>query len=289
MALKIGRTELRVHPLALMFPIAAALLGGREDGFALPVGLAVHECGHLLAAKALGVDVPQLRLMPIGGAIQLENPYGLPPWKLLCVAAAGPAGSALALLTSAALAHWGLLSPLPALALLRVNLTLMLFNLLPALPLDGGRMLYALLSPRVGPRRAVRVGILLGRVTAAGLLAAALVGCFAPGRFNLSFALAAVFMLASAGDERRALGQSRLQAMLRRLRPISAPAPARLYAVGADCCLQEALRAARPDALTLYAVYKGSRLSSITDDRRLLEAALNQGDTTVGEACGRRA
>ena len=285
MALTVGRTRVRAHPLALLMPVAALLLGVREETAALLAGLAVHEAAHLLAAKALGVGVSQLRLMPFGGAISLENPYALAPAKLLAVAAAGPAGSLLALIASAALAHWRLISPGFALALMRSNLMLGLFNLLPALPLDGGRMLYALASGRLGRARAAELCILIGRALAAALVAMAVAGAAAFGRLNLSPVFAAVFLLASAGDERRALGGARLKTLLSELAPLAAPLPARVWAVGGDCPAREALRAARADAITLFAVYSGSRLVSFTDDRRLLEAILeNDGNVKVGES-----
>lgn len=290
MAVTVGGAKLKVDPLALLFPVVTMVLGPRAEVAALLVSLAAHEAGHLIAARALGVGVSQLRLMPFGAAIRLDNPYTLSPGRLLAVAAAGPAGSLLALIGAAALAHWRALSPMFALALMRVSAVLMLFNLLPALPLDGGRMLYALLSERVGRSRAVDIGIWIGRAVAALLVAFAICAALARGRLNLSPLFAAVFILASAHEERRALGDARLRALLSELKPIAAPIPARLLAVGGDCCVRDALRAARADALTLYAVYKDSRLTSFTDDRRLLRLALNSGfdvriDQSINEAC----
>ncbi len=278
MTLSIGRTRLDAHPLTLLYALAALMLGAREDAAALALGLAVHEAAHLLAARGLGVGVSGLRLMPFGGAIHMDNPYALPPSKLLLVAAAGPAANLLAIFAGASLAHWGLLEAGFALALARVNATLMLFNLIPALPLDGGRMLYALLYPRLGRERAAELGIWIGRGAAATLLGLAVCSAVALGQLNLSPVLAAVFMLASASGEREALSGARLGTVLSELKPLSRPVPARVYAVGGDCGAREALRVARPDALTLYAVYDGSRLSSFTDDRRLLELVLEGRD-----------
>ena len=161
----------------------------------------------------------------------------------------------------------------------------MLFNLLPALPLDGGRMLWAVLSERLGRERAVSVGLLAGRVVAALLLALAVLQAIAARRLNLSPAFAAIFILASAGDERDALSDAQLRACLGELRPIRTPVPARLWAVGGDCPARRALRVARADAITVYAVYENSRLTSLTDDRRLLQAILERGGPiTIDEA-----
>ncbi|MDO4865477.1 MAG: hypothetical protein Q4C10_02895 [Clostridia bacterium] len=285
MTVQLGRTRLRVHPLMLMFPVMASRLGMGGDAAALLISLAVHEAAHLLAARALGIGVSELRLMPFGGSLALENPYALPPSRLFAVSAAGPASNLLALLSGAALAHWRLLSPDFALALLRTNLVLMLFNLLPALPLDGGRMLYALLFPRLGRPRAARLGVALGRVAAGLLLAFAAWAWLVQGRLNLSPAFAAVFLLASGRDELSALSSAKVSALLDALRPVSEPVEARLWAIGDDCSLQSALRCAEPGAATLFAVYHGNRLLRFTDDRALLEAALRQdGDAGVAAA-----
>ena len=277
MTVKLWGTLLRLHPLALLFWGAAFMLGSAEDAATLLAALTVHESAHLLAARCLGARVRQLRLMPFGGAITMDNPYALAPSMLLVIAAAGPVGNLLALLTCAALTHWELLGPVFALALLKANFTLMLFNLLPALPLDGGRMLYALLFTRFGRERAAELGIRIGRGVAAALTGLAACSAFFPGRLNLSPMFAAVFILASARDEREALGGIRLNTVLSELRPLTHPTPARIVAVNSACDLQSALRAARPDALTLYAVYEESRLTGFTDDRQLLETMVSQG------------
>ena len=285
MTLSVGGTRLRAHPLMLLFPLITAGLGARGDAAAMLAALAAHEGAHLAMARALGVRVSQLRLMPFGGAIAAENPYALDDRRLLAVAAAGPIGSLAALLLSAALAQWGAIPPGFSLSLANANLLMLAFNLLPALPLDGGRMAVALLAKRVGRERAVDLGILAGRVAAAALLAMFAWTGLARGRFNLSFALCAAFMLASPADERRALTDARAKALLNALTPVEGPVPARLVAVGEGCAVRDALRSASPSQPTLFAVFSGGRLRAFTDDRRLLDAALEDEGAPVS-ACG---
>lgn len=284
MPLTVGRTRIIIHPLALLYPLAATMLGSGVEVAALLISLCLHEGAHLAAARALGVGISRLRLTPFGGAMAMENPYGLSPARLVTVAAAGPLANLLVLLAAGALAHWRMIAPGFALALIQTNLLLLVFNLLPALPLDGGRIAYALLSLKFSRERALAFGIWMGRVVACMLLAAC--ACFAVRwhRVNLSFLFAAVFILASADDERRAFADAPMKALLGTLRPINEPVPARVWAVSADCAAGTALRMARSDALTLFAIYKGNRLSSITDDRRLLEATLERGfGVRIGE------
>lgn len=287
MSLCVGHTRIIVHPLALLYPLAAAMLGTGMEAASLTIALTFHEAAHLLVARALGVNIASLRLTPFGGAMAMKNPYGLSPSRLAIVSAAGPAANALTILAAGALAHWRMLSPGFALTLMQTNLLLLAFNLLPALPLDGGRIFYALLSVKLKRDRALEIGIRAGRAVAVMLLLACAACAMMWHRINLSFLFAAVFIWASAADERRAFADAPMEAVLGTLRPIDGPIPAQVCAVGADCAIRAALKAARSDSPTLYAVYKDDRLSSITDDRRLVKVALTRGMwARVGEAEG---
>lgn len=276
MELRLGKTRICVHPLMLMMPLTAWMLGLRWEIAALLISLSVHELSHLLGARMMGVGIAQIRLMPFGGAAYIGNPYALSAAQLMITSLAGPLGNLLALLLCTALTHWQVIPPPFALAMLQANLVLMLFNLLPALPLDGGRMLYAALFPHVGRARAVDAGILLGRALAILLLTCAVFAWLTHGMLNLSLVFAAIFLLAAAPEERRALADTRVQTLLNGLKPLSAPIPVNLCAVDGTCPVRTALRAASPNALTLYAVYADGRLTGFTDDRRLLNLALKE-------------
>ena len=284
MSLSVGRTRIIVHPLALLYPLAACMLGAGMDALALMIALTVHEGAHLLAARGLGVGIARLRLTPFGAAMVMDNPYGLSPLRLLAVAVAGPLSNALVLLTAAALTHWRMLSPAFALVFVRTNLALLAFNLLPALPLDGGRMLYALTARQLGRARAAALGIRMGWATAAVLLLFALRVLLQTGRFNLSLAACAVFLLASGPEERRALSDLRAASPLNALRDHRVPIGLTLCAVAADCPALDALRHAAPDAATLYAVYRGDRLAAFVDERALLNRAIEDPEASVASA-----
>ncbi len=284
MELRIGHTRLSAHPFLLLLPLLGLHLGLGVELTATLIALVVHESAHLLAARLAGVRVERLRLMPFGGAIQPGNLYALSPGQLLAVAAAGPAGNLLALTVAAALAQWGVLTPGIALLHLRVNLALMLFNLFPGLPLDGGRMLYALTNKRLGRSRSVTLGILLGRVAAAGLFTLVLRGIAETGHWNVSLTACAIFILASAPEERRALADLNVASPLNALRDVGDPIDLKLCAVDEGCAVLRALRRTSPDAATLYAVYHENRLAAFTDERALLELALNDREAVVGSA-----
>jgi Zn-dependent protease len=132
----------------------------------------LHEFGHAFAARAYGIRTPDITLLPIGGVARLERMPDNPVQELV-VAVAGPAVNVfIALVLWIALAPQINLDDLSTLdrpgkslllQLLSVNIMLILFNLLPAFPMDGGRMLRAVLAMRMDHTRATTIAARIGQ------------------------------------------------------------------------------------------------------------------------------
>lgn len=273
---RVGGARLSAHPLALLLPLLGLALGQGEAIPALLLSLAIHEAGHLAAARLARVRVAAMTATPFGCGLQLGNLYALSPAQTLAVSIGGPLASLALLLADGALAHWGLLSPAFALALLRITLTLLLFNLLPALPLDGGRMLYAATARRLGRERAARLGARIGCAVAFSLMALTLWLWFRTRRFNVTLPACALFMLKGISEDRRALTDAVPASLLNALKTSDAPIPMRLCAVNADTPVHRALRVATPDAATLYAVFQDERLAYLLDERAVIRTAIER-------------
>lgn len=132
-----------------------------------------HEFGHAFAARAFGIPTHDITLLPIGGLARLARMPDKPIQELL-IALAGPAVNvviALGLVFLLPVKSLAMLSENPTLILggnlienmLVANVALVLFNMLPAFPMDGGRVLRSLLAMRISHLKATEIAARVGR------------------------------------------------------------------------------------------------------------------------------
>jgi stage IV sporulation protein FB len=185
----IAGTAVRIHITFLLF-LAWIFAGSYASGGAqaawdallfmllLFACVLAHEFGHIFTARAFGVMTPDVTLLPIGGVARLERIPEQPHEEFL-VAIAGPAVNvviALALmLVAGARPNVQYLAAVDSARvplvdrLAAVNLFLALFNMIPAFPMDGGRVLRAVLAVRLGFVRATGIAAAIGQGVAFAL------------------------------------------------------------------------------------------------------------------------
>jgi len=215
---RLGGTAIRIHVTFVLFLVwiwaAYYRSGGAEQAWqgVLFVALlfacvVLHELGHAFAARHYGVKTPDITLWPFGGIASLERIPEKPSQELV-VALAGPAVNVViaALLLLVLAATWPGDLPLDDLSkiedpgtsmlvkLAGANIFLVVFNLIPAFPMDGGRVLRALLAMTMGFGRATAVAASIGQAIAIGL---GLLGIF----FNPMLMIIGVFVFLAASGE----------------------------------------------------------------------------------------
>ena len=160
--------KLSIH--IIIFPVLALMcyLTGTMNVMAFVASLFLHETAHAIAASALGLNVGAVEVMPFGCAARIESFGYVNGAKEILVAAAGPAANILA--ASGAILLGEYTAPAFAEALFRSNIMLAAVNLLPALPLDGGRILTAVLGLAIPFRKALKISCALGIIAATVML-----------------------------------------------------------------------------------------------------------------------
>jgi Zn-dependent protease len=188
-----------VHQVHLLLP---PLVWGILLAVALLVGVVLHELGHSLVAIKEGVKVSSINLMFLGGVSEMEE-IPLKPWDEAKMSLAGPlvslliGGILLALFLTLHIHHPD--ARLGLFWLAQINLVIGVFNLLPAFPMDGGRVLRAALNSRLGLLKATQVAVTVGKVMAILFIIAAIF------TVNLLLGLIGLFVWFGGDAERRAI------------------------------------------------------------------------------------
>lgn len=204
--------DVRIHVTFLLLPAYFGFLGWQEAGargaleeIAFIGGLflcvLLHEFGHALAGRRYGIRTPDITLLPIGGVARMETIPEKPSMELV-IAVAGPAVNVvIALCLAVVLVATGGILEGPDTTmriqlhnLLVVNCGIVLFNMIPAFPMDGGRVLRALLAMKFSHLTATRVAARTGQAMACGF---AVLGFVA----NPMLVLIALFVFNGAQEE----------------------------------------------------------------------------------------
>lgn len=247
----------------------------------------LHEYGHALMARKFGVPTSDITLLPIGGVARLER---MPdkPWQEFWVALAGPAvNMVIALILGTYLTFTGGWEPLANLSpatggfaerLLVVNVFLVLFNMLPAFPMDGGRVLRSLLALRMEYARATRIAANLGQ----GM--AVLFGFF--GLFaNPMLLLIALFVWVGAAQEAAA---AEMKSSLGGL-PVREAMLTNFQSVSPDARLREVVSLLLAGSQKDFPVVERGVVLGLLGHEQLFEALRSRGeDTRVSEVMNRQ-
>ena len=218
---RISRILVRLHWSMLL--VAAYFLYTFSDNLKLGVlvilalfgSVLLHELGHCWGARRVGGDAREILLWPLGGLAMIHAP--MRPWPQFFSTLTGPLTNVLIIALTVPIFvlaggdAWafvpgvdGSFSPTLGLLflyyLVQVNLVMAIFNIVPAFPLDGGRMLQAALWPKFGFHKATTVAVYLSFVTAGLGLVYAIFGAE-----SLMLGLICVWVIQGANQERQRL------------------------------------------------------------------------------------
>ena len=285
MTLRLGGCRVKAHPLLPVLLLAAVLSGMGERLLPMLAALALHEAGHFLAARRLGLRVDELEITPLGGVMTVANLEEAPPLHQFLLAAAGPLASLCGCVLAPFLYRRAVLPFELTGAFIRANLTLLLVNLLPALPLDGGMMIRAGLHRFIPSRQAER-GLTVAS-SVAGLALCALTLIFAlRGKIVLSPAFAGLYLIYAAAMEGRHGTARYVTSLIARRQKLERQAvlPVETVAAGTGIPVRSLLCKLTPGKYHMIHVLSPDGMTSlgVIEEKAFCEAVLSRHDASLG-------
>jgi Zn-dependent protease len=212
--------DLSIHWTFWLLPVWIMLTWNADEATLMPlwmhlilvgclfVCVVLHEFGHALTAQRFGIGTRSITLSPLGGIAQLDR-MSHEPWEEFCIAIAGPLvnvaiafvlgiGTVLSFALVPGVTEW--LAWRFVFGLTMLNVALVVFNMVPAFPMDGGRVLRAILAGSLGLLQGTRIAVTIGTVLAILMGAAGLLLLGNPWLFLIS-----IFVLFAGQQELRML------------------------------------------------------------------------------------
>lgn len=181
-----ARLKFSLHPLFYIFGLYFALTGKVFSFLVFTLSAVIHEIGHYIQSEKLGYGLKKIVLMPYGAIIKGEV-SNLKYIDEIKISLAGPFINLIILILVVAL-WWVVPDTYPYTELIvTANLSLLLVNLLPCYPLDGGRALLATLSLFLSRKTAKKIVVILGIIFATFLLGVFIFSCFTSVNFTILF------------------------------------------------------------------------------------------------------
>ncbi len=220
MTVKLFGVLIRFHPLLTVLT-AVYLLSGRFSAFLCSfLALALHEGGHLLVLRALRLRVNDIEITPFGGLMEAHGQDALTGGKAFLLAAAGILVNALFAFLSVQAYALSILTFSVAQEFLRANLALLFINLLPVLPLDGGRMAQAVLRRFFDETAVIRWLTVLATVCGLALIAASFLFALR-GELLFSPAFSGLYLIYMAASARKSAMSRYITALIGRRQKLS--------------------------------------------------------------------
>ncbi len=276
--------KIKINYLFLIFLFIWAATGLLKEVILVFGSVVFHELAHSLVSRGYGVPVKEIELYPFGGVARVEGLWEVDPAAERKIAWAGPlaniflAGAAIVMLVNDL--FWGPWDAEAANYFIQLNMAMAVFNLVPALPLDGGRILRARLAGIYNYRRATEIAVLMGKILAVFSFATGVIfWCY--GHFSLAVFVLAVFIYLAASREQNLAVYVFLNALTGKEAELKKKGGLRGEQIIArrDTSLLDIFRLFSPQRYHLIRIIdeKTGRFEAELPEKHLVEAAVSKG------------
>ncbi len=200
--LNIFGVEMRLNIFFILLMAVYLYFGVLNQALVIFCAVFLHEMGHVVVAIGYGLQVREVELLPFGGVARIEDNIELDPLVETCVALAGPVTNGFLALLGYSLERLGMGNQQWLPFFIQCNLMLGAFNLLPAIPLDGGRIFRAVAALRLGLKRATRKAAAVSKKISIVMTVAGVWSVLTNEGRNINLLVIAVFLIYSAVKEK---------------------------------------------------------------------------------------
>lgn len=273
---KLAGIPIRIHPLTMVCFLIYIYLGLGMEILAVFTVVLLHELAHGIVALLNGIKVNEVQLFPFGGQASFDDFTGLIPEREIYIALAGP-------IFSLILAGFFYFLPLEWFGqrkmLYTFNLYLGLFNLLPGLPLDGGRVVRGLLSKSQGFKKATSRTIMIGKGLAV-LIGVYGVYLFYSGENGLNAVMVFVLLYWAAHREKSLLNFAFMRYLLHKKAELNSRGllPGKQVICTGETLIKQVLEWTRPNYfLLIVMINEAQQVEAIYTEVQIIECYLNKG------------
>jgi stage IV sporulation protein FB len=274
----VAGVEILISPWFLILLIVFSFSGMLVKVIGVFASVLWHETAHAMAARLLGYTVREVELLPFGGVARIDRLGEADSRNDLFIALIGPVASFVMAAMIATLSHY--LPNWDWRFFFQTNLMLGWFNLIPALPLDGGRILRAWLAQLCGYRKATTAAVFVSWLISGGFLVVAALQFAYHSDVNLTLLFAAGFIVLASRKEMAAAGframrilsQKKADMMRRGVMPTTH------FTAVEDCLARDVIALFQPEQYHMILIVdKGFRLRGALTETDVWEAIPDKG------------
>jgi len=193
---------IEIHISTLLLIFFAVLFDFTSSLLITYVIVIIHEASHILTALFLKVKLDKIEILPFGVTMRIHSHYIKTPKDEIIIAIAGPLSNIIMCLFSLGLKNHGIISDDLTKFLIMANLGIALINIIPALPLDGGRIMKAALTIRWGYVKSFNFTMIITKISISIIILTGTI-IIIYTKFNFSILLIGAFLVANAISEQR--------------------------------------------------------------------------------------
>lgn len=194
-------SKIKVNILFLILLIILFYYGYIEYAFISFSIVIIHEMSHSIVSILLGYKIEDIEIFPFGGVVKLDKLIGVNPNHEILIAGAGPLSNIIMALTSYLIVVKYSLNNDLILYFIYANIIITITNLLPILPLDGGRIVRAYLSFLIGMKASTKVIIFISKIVSCALFVSGII-LFKYNKLNIFISFVAIFLYVSVKREK---------------------------------------------------------------------------------------